>query len=327
MRILYMTDTHIRGTSPRSRTDQFEQTIRLKLEEVIQIAEREQVDFILHGGDVFDRPNLSPAVVREFARLFRQFPAPVYAIAGNHDIYGHNPATTPRTMLGLLDAFGVIRLISGDEKVKLEKDGLVIQLSGQPFHYDLDKRDPKADYHVQNEMEADYCIHMVHGMLVDRALPDGVPHTMIHDAWSDDVDILLTGHYHAGFPVQHRDGKYIVNPGALARINNHPSEIRRMPQVVLLELGRDVDVRFIPLTCAKRGDEVLDRSYLEKAAYRQEQLTSFVQQVRSAADFQAIDVLDIIDEISRMNDVEDEVKFEAQRRIAIEQEAGGESGH
>jgi exonuclease SbcD len=37
--------------------------------------------------------------------------------------------------------------------------------------------------------------------------------------------------------------------------------------------------------------------------------------------------LDIIDEISRMNGVEDEVKFEAQRRIAVEQEAGGESVH
>src|SRR3954452_25337411 len=98
MRILYMTDTHIRGTSPRSRIDDVEKTIRLKLEEVIQIAEREKVDFILHGGDVFDRPNLSPAVVREFALLFRRFPAPVYAIDANHDIYEHNPATTPRTM-------------------------------------------------------------------------------------------------------------------------------------------------------------------------------------------------------------------------------------
>jgi exonuclease SbcD len=325
MRLLYLTDTHIRGTSPRSRTDDFQETIRQKLNEVIEIADREQVDFVLHGGDIFDRPNLSPAVVREFARLFRHFRVPIYAIAGNHDIYGHNPSTIDRTMLGLLDAFGTLELLREGEKVRLEKDGLVVQLSGQPFHYDLDKRDPALDYVVKNEIGAKYCIHMVHGMLVDKALPDGVAYTMVDQVWSDSVDILLTGHYHAGFPVQHRNGRYIVNPGALARINNHPSEINRMPQVVLIDLGEGIHIRLIPLKCAAKGETVLDRSYIEKAAYRQEKLASFVQQVREAGDFQGIDVLDIIDEISRLQGIEDEVKFEAQRRIAIEQEAEGEA--
>ncbi len=325
MRLLYLTDTHIRGTSPRSRTDDFQETIRQKLKEVIEIADREQVDFVLHGGDIFDRPNLSPAVVREFARLFRRFRVPVYAVAGNHDIYGHNPSTIDRTMLGLLDAFGTLELLSEGKRVRLEKDGLVVQLSGQPFHYDLDKRDPALDYAVENEIGAKYCIHMVHGMLVDRALPDGVAYTMVDQVWSDSVDILLTGHYPAGFPVQHRNGRYIVNPGALARINNHPSEISRMPRVVLIELGEGIHIRLIPLSSASKGETVLDRSYIEKAAYRQEKLASFVQQVREAGDFQGIDVLDIIDEISRLEGIEDEVKFEAQRRIAIEQEAEGEA--
>ncbi|SEN43767.1 metallophosphoesterase family protein [Lihuaxuella thermophila] len=325
MRLLYLTDTHIRGTSPRSRTDDFQETIRQKLKEVIEIADREQVDVVLHGGDIFDRPNLSPAVVREFAHLFRHFRAPIYAIAGNHDMYGHNPSTIDRTMLGLLDAFGTLELLREGEKVRLEKDGLVVQLSGQPFHYDLDKRDPALDYAVKNEIGAKYCIHMVHGMLVDKALPDGVAYTMVDQVWSESVDILLTGHYHAGFPVQHKNGRYIVNPGALARINNHPSEINRMPQVALIDLGEAIHIRLVPLKCAAKGETVLDRSYIEKAAYRQEKLASFVQQVREAGDFQGIDVLDIIDEISRLEGIEDEVKFEAQRRIAIEQEAEGEA--
>ncbi|MBA4494416.1 exonuclease SbcCD subunit D [Paenactinomyces guangxiensis] len=324
MRLLYLTDTHIRGTSPRSRTDNFQETIRRKLEEVIEIAEREQADFILHGGDVFDRPNLSPAVVREFASLFRRFRVPIYAIAGNHDIFGHNPSTIDRTMLGLLDAFGTLQLIGEGEKVPLEKDGLLVQLSGQPFHYDLDKRDASLDYQVQNEIGARYCIHMVHGMLVEKALPDGVVHTMVNQVWSDTVDILLTGHYHTGFPVQQQNGRYIINPGALARINNHPSEMKRMPQVALIDLKEEIQVRLIPLRCAAKGDTVLDRSYIEKAAYRQEKLASFVQQVMEAGDFHGIDVIDIINEISHLNGMEEEVRFEALRRIAVEQEAEGE---
>jgi hypothetical protein len=190
----------------------------------------------------------------------------------------------------------------------------------------LDKRDRQLDYAVKNETGADFVIHMVHGMLVDRALPEGVPHTMVHEVWSEDVDILLTGHYHAGFPLQHRDGKYIVNPGALARINSHRSEIERMPQAVLIDLDRNrgIDIRFIPLSCAMPGDEVLDRSYIETAVFRQEQLRSFIQTIHSNTEFRALDVRDIIDEISRLEGIGDEVKYEALRRIAIEQEAEGE---
>lgn len=328
MKILYMTDTHIRGTSPRSRTDDFQQAIREKIEEVIDIAERERVDLVLHGGDLFDRPNLSPAIVREFAGLFRRFPAPIFAVAGNHDIYGHNPATVERTMLGLLDAFGAIRLVNEGERIKWEKDDITVQISAQPFHYDLDKRKRHLDYTVPNECGAEYCVHMVHGMLVDRALPDSIPHTAVHEVWSDSVDVLLTGHYHAGFPVQHRNGKYIVNPGALARINNHRSEIKRMPQVALLELNKEgIDVRLVPLQCAKRGEEILDRSYIEKEEFREKQLGEFIREVKSVTDFQSINIMDILFEMSKLHDIGDVVTLEAQRRIAIEQEAERESSH
>lgn len=328
MKILYMTDTHIRGTSPRSRTDDFQQAIREKIEEVINIAEREQVDLVLHGGDLFDRPNLSPAIVRDFVRLFRRFSAPILAVAGNHDIYGHNPSTVERTMLGLLDAFGAIRLVNEGERIKWEKDGVTVQISAQPFHYDLDKRERHLDYTVQNECGADYCVHMVHGMLVDRAISDSIPHTVVHEVWSDSVDILLTGHYHAGFPVQYRNGKYIINPGAIARINNHRSEIKRMPQVALLDLTQEgIDVRLIPLECAKPGEEILDRSYIEKEEFRVKQLGEFIREVKSVTDFQSINIMDIIFEMSKLHDIGDVVTSEAQRRIAIEQEAERESSH
>ncbi|PTX58664.1 DNA repair exonuclease SbcCD nuclease subunit [Melghirimyces profundicolus] len=326
LRLLYMTDTHIRGTTPRSRTDDFVSAISDKMNEVIRIARREKVDAVLHGGDLFDRPDLSPAVVREFARLLRRLEVPVYTVAGNHDIFGHNPDTVDRSMLGLLDAFGTVRLIRPGEKVRLEGEGVTVQLTGQPFHYDLDKRDPSLDYSVRNESGADFCIHMVHGMAVDRPLPEGVPHTMVDDLWSEDVDVLLTGHYHAGFPVKHREGRYIINPGALARINNHPSEIRRHPQVAVLELGKEISVRLIRIACAAPGEAVLDRSYLEKAAFREERMNEFVRVLRDDGEFRALAVQEIIEEIAGLEKVEDEVKHEALRRIAVVQEQLGREG-
>lgn len=325
MRLLYLTDTHIRGTSPRSRTDDFPAAMRKKLEEVIRIAEREQVDVVLHGGDLFDRPDLSPAIVGQFAALLRRLPVPIYAIAGNHDLFGHNPDTVGRTMLGLLDALGVLTLLRPGETVRLAKEGRTLQISGQPFHYDLDKRSFELDYSVP-ERTADFCLHMVHGMLVDQKLPEGVAHTRVDNVWSADFDILLTGHYHAGFPIQRYEGRYIVNPGALARVNNHLSEVRRMPQVALITLTERIAVRLLPLTSAESGREVLDRSYLEEKSFQAEKLNDFIQIVRSAGKMEAITVTEIVSDLAQRNQIEEDVRKEALLRIAAVQEQLGMGG-
>ncbi len=329
MRLLFFTDTHIRGTSPRGRTDDFFAAMKRKFTEIIAIAEQKQVDYVLHGGDVFDRPNLSPAIVREFAQLFRQFHVPVYAIAGNHDIYGHNPATVERTMLGLLEAFGVLTLINHGEVTELKKDNLKVQLSGQPFHYDLDKRPIAEDYSVTNQIDADYCIHMVHSMLVERALPDGVPHTMVSSLWEieNDADIVLTGHYHAGFPLQHRNGKYIVNPGSIARLSNQHAEIKRYPQIVLIDLKEEINIQFLPLTSASKGTDIFDRTLQEETLYRQEKWAQFAQEVSSVGEYRGIQVEEIIEEIAQLEALDRVVKEEAMRRIGEVQMGEGEREH
>ena len=61
MRILFFTDTHIRGTNPQNRKDNFPETLYLKMEEVFDIAKKNNVDILLHGGDIFDRPDNSPS--------------------------------------------------------------------------------------------------------------------------------------------------------------------------------------------------------------------------------------------------------------------------
>ncbi len=175
MKFLYFTDTHIRGTTPKNRLDDFSQTLKRKLTEIIEIANQENVDLLLHGGDVFDRPDLSPNVVGEFAKLFRQAKMPIYAISGNHDTFGHNPNTISRTMLGLMDSFGLLTIIHPEQPLFFEKGGVKVQISGQPYHYDIDQREVKLDYYPINEQEADILIHLVHSMLVEKRCLMGFP--------------------------------------------------------------------------------------------------------------------------------------------------------
>lgn len=316
MKFLYVTDTHIRGATPKNRLDVYVDTLKEKLEEVIELANSEQVDVLLHGGDVFDRPDLSPNVVGQFAKIFMKASMPIYVVAGNHDTFGHNPDTISRTMLGLMDSFGVMTVIGPSNPVLIEKGSISVQISGQPYHYDLDQRDPKLDYYPTNDTNATYLIHIVHSMLVEKALPEGVPHTMIDHIWGTTADIILTGHFHGGFGIKERNGKFMCNPGALSRVNNHWSEISRMPKVVIGDIDEaGISLREVPIRCAKKGEEVLDRSFLEKAVHQEEMLHSFVQQIKETSNFQSLNMSDIISEIASLKSVEDKVKQEALRRM------------
>ncbi|PAD48432.1 metallophosphoesterase family protein [Shouchella clausii] len=318
---LYFTDTHIRGTAPKNRLDAFPETMKQKLTEIMAIANREQVDVLLHGGDVFDRPDLSPSTVGQFAQIFREAPAPIYTIAGNHDTFGHNPETVSRTMLGLLDAFGIMKLVHPGKPILIEKAGVRVQVSGQPYHYELDQRDPKLDYYPINETEADTMIHLVHSMLVEKALPEGIPHTLIDNIWGTSADVILTGHYHTGFGIKEQNGKFICNPGAIARINNHWTEVERLPKVIIGTVTKEgITLREETLTVAQKGSDVLDRAYVEKASHQEEKLHAFVQQVREQADFQTLQMSEIIRELASMQGVEDKVKQEALRRMTIVEE-------
>ncbi len=246
---------------------------------------------------------------------------PIYVVAGNHDTFGHNPETISRTMLGLMDSFGVMRVIEPSNPIHIEKNGIRVQISGQPYHYDLDQRDPKLDYYPTNETNADILVHLVHSMLVEKALPEGIAHTVIDHIWGTTADIILTGHFHGGFGIKERNGKYICNPGALSRVNNHWSEISRMPKVIIGTITKDaISLREQMISCAKNGDEVLDRSFLEKAVHQEEKLHSFVQQVKESSQFQTLNMSDIIQDIASLKNVEEKVKHEALRRMTVIEE-------
>lgn len=52
---------------------------------VIEVAQREDVEFILVAGDTFEDIGVRPVTIREIARIMGEAPCPVYVIPGNHD--------------------------------------------------------------------------------------------------------------------------------------------------------------------------------------------------------------------------------------------------
>jgi len=317
---MFFTDTHIRGTTPKNRKDNLLETLEEKFKEILNLSKDYDVDFILHGGDLFDRPDISTSIARKFALILSKFTVPIYLIPGNHDMYGHNPNTINRTMLGLLDAINIINLVGEGEIVILEKDHIKVQLTGQPYVYDIDSTANRSSYLVKDKLPGvNYSIHMVHGMLLDKPFIKGIPFTLIDDIKSTNADITLAGHYHSGFGVINIDGKYFINPGSVIRITNSLREIERHPKVVIIDLKDTITIDLIPLKTAKEGLDILDRKQIEISLYRNEKVMEFKQSIDSVVEFEKLDINHILDTLSSTEGISVEVKKEAMKRIAIAQ--------
>ncbi|MDX9917835.1 MAG: metallophosphoesterase family protein [Gudongella sp.] len=318
MKFLYFTDTHIRGSNPRNRKDVFIETMEQKFQEIAEIIDKRDIDFVIHGGDLFDRPDSSISVVSRFAHILKTITKPIYIVSGNHDIFGHNPDTLDRTMLGLLRSFDFLNVVDKDSPILVTKDDMTVQLTGVPYSYDIDL---SPDNYILKEVDkrASYAINIVHGMLLDKPFIKGIPYTLIDDVIETKANITLCGHYHAGFDTVIRDGKYFINPGSLVRVTNSIREMERRPKVVMLDLSEEIQVEDIYLKSAKPGEEVLDRTVLENGVFRSERIYEFKQTIDAALDFEKIDINDLITEVALTEKVPKSVREEALRRIAAVQ--------
>jgi exonuclease SbcD len=245
---------------------------------------------------------------------------PVFTIAGNHDLFGHNSETLPRTMLGFAARLGIVHLL-GREPIYLEKKGLRVQLTGQGYHFEMDRRDRQLDYVIKKK-NCDYAIHMVHGMLLQKTLFPGALYTLIEQIWDTEADFTLAGHNHLGFPDTERDGKYFLNPGALVRLSNHQQEMKRPVQVMIIDFCENPPTyEKIRLKSAAPGEDILDRSRLEEAAFREQRLAGYLTEVKAAGSYQRTDVRVLLEEIATMEKLPSAVIDEALRRISLAEEA------
>ena len=321
MKLLYFTDTHIRGTNPKNRLDNFYQTLKNKFHEVIEIAKYENVDYILHGGDLFDRPDPSVSIVSDFAKIFNEFRVPIYIVSGNHDIFGHNPSTLDRTMLGLLCNLGILNLVN-DRKIILEKD-IKVQLTSAPYVYSMDSKENIKNYIVkEKDKTCKYAIHLTHGFLIDKPFLKEVSHTLISDIKDTCADITFGAHYHYGFTTQVIDGKYFINPGALVRISNSMAEMNRKPKVNIIELSDEIKIKDVYLKTAKPGNEVLDRSEMERHKFKGMKINEFKEIIDSSVSLNNTDIFSLLNSIAKMDSIGAYVINEAFKRVEKAQMSG-----
>lgn len=323
VKILWTGDWHLRGTTPRNRTDNYKEAIKEKLLEIFNLAKYRQVDAIVTAGDTFHTPEVATGVLLEFAELLEKSPVPIYTTAGNHDIYGYNLDTYQRTSLRVLEKLVPQLTVVNDPSypIILGKPGVAVQLTFTPYSAEIDKNG--YGYSPEVMTEGSFKIHVAHGMLLDHTPPFD-RFTLVQEVRSE-ADLVLTGHDHTGYGVYKRsDGKTFVNCGAICRLSASQQEISRPVEVMLIDVRSKVDFQLepLPLQSAKPGDQILDRGAIEAQQERQYAMEEFATLIKASnGEKVLVDINAIIEAIAEKENFRPDVVRKALDKIAVAKES------
>jgi len=331
-KLIYFTDTHVRGTTPENRLDNFVESLSLKFKDIVQISRDEKIDALLCGGDLFDRALLSPAVVREFTSILRQASVPIYINLGNHDELAHNPETVFRTMLGLVHSLATEFSIITSTEVKLKveesqrKEGSKVEIRmldsvildnveifATPYSHGVDSN--LQAHAIKKSSKALFTFHMIHSMLVEK------PFIASHVLWEavanvTEADVVFCSHFHPEQPLTKVKNTWFVAPGGLARLSAIPENFNRTPQIAIVDTSNDkLKIEYRKLPSAHPSEEIFDRASIQEGKDYQISLESFVESI-SLNQFQGENVESIVEAVARTQNLDSEVTQEALRRVA-----------
>jgi exonuclease SbcD len=304
--LVWRTDVHVSDKAPASRTDDWNETIFGKLDQVRRIAEEREAVAILDGGDFFHikMPGRnSHETVRRVMDHHANYPCPVFCTPGNHDsIYG-DYAFLGQQPLGVLYAAGTFQRLYDKheavfkEEVDLEHLGhftaLKVRVVGIPYHgttYDMNrfKSIQKGDEDIL------ICVAHVLASPEGGSMFEGEDIVKYRDLLGTAPDVYCFGHWHKDQGVQiieDDDGskKTIINIGSLTRGALSQDEVQRRPACAVLKCSKQgVEVEVVRLK-VKPAEEVFDVERRADQIRRQADMDTFVSKIRDSLTAQAND--------------------------------------
>lgn len=307
--ILTMGDIHISDINPRSRKDNFKETILGKIEQLLQLSIKLKVDAVEVTGDIFNikiPTKNSHDLTRELITLFKRFKCPVYAIPGNHDLTADDLDTLSEQPISVLFASGAIKNLSHEV---ITKKGLKVSLVGIPFTKNIGdltnlKIPPKDDAAAQ------ICLMHIY------ASPNGGKLFKERLYGYDELaalgsDAFVLGHYHVNQGIQWLDKKCFVNLGSISRGTLAEESIEHKPEFGHIKitggegLETVITAEAIPVII-KPAEEVFDLQKRGTEKKENADIQKFVEHLVTEATTDDKEKLTIEDHMGKM-DVEKEV--------------------
>lgn len=306
---LFVTDIHARGDEKVSlRNDDFLQAVVVKLREAMNIAKDRGLDYVVIGGDLFDRWDPAASVQNALINVFmydddgEEWPFKKYVVVGNHDLYGY--------VWEKFHQAAIKNMIDAKVLTKLDEDRELGLYGG---HFESEVK--------EGTYSSDMPVWFVHHFIMPHAFVG--PHYLIDKMQvSPQTMAVISGHYHPGYPITKRaDGVIFANPGSLAR--NSISDMKHVVSVALIELdGEELSVEYLPLKSAVPYEEIFDLADQKVEEHVPIDVESFMVVIDSARQMikEGSDSLDLLSHIAAESDVSPDILEEAKRRVLLARE-------
>lgn len=232
--LLFVGDTHFRSKSTPHRIDNFYEEQFKKLQQILDLGAKHQVEGIIFLGDFFHTSREGYELTHDLIGALKKATVPCLTIVGNHDLFGYQISTLKRSPLGILIKAGVLQ--------RIEKDQV---FSNQVVVRGIDYMSKHMDNLYQFRGHKDYFkIVCSHNMILPVMT---APFDFINPENIDsNSNLVVCGHYHLPFDYTTRAGVRYINPGVPIRWTI--TEARMVPQVLLVSWdGQASQVQYIPL--------------------------------------------------------------------------------
>lgn len=268
--LILSADWHLREDTPTCRTDDFMAAQDCKLAAIRELAEEHGCPVVI-AGDVYHTWKPSPALL---AWTLARLPRIVFAVAGQHDLPGHNMADLNKSGLGVLVEAGAVRLL--DHKPMENGEAQIYGQSwGQPS--------PDRIIHGIPDWKR---ILVAHVLTWTRRVPfPGAKGPSADKLLSDNPDfsLIVTGDNHKPFECRAltRNGnkvestktsQLLVNPGSLTR---QAADETHEPRVVLW-YAEDNTCESVVLPHDKAA---VTREHLDEQVQLDERMAAFVKRL------------------------------------------------
>ena len=225
MKILCMTDTHLRGQMGK-RNDSYPTAILGKVDWAL---ENTDYDTVVHIGDMFDKPVVPRRIEHAMCDMIARSQRKWNIVVGTHDI-GRGTFETAGKSIGALLPLAEATRTSREDVPYSHPDGFNHSVV---MRYNSDiALDSMHDARSIFERETDFKIIAAHHQLVREPVP--WPHHLVDD-FQLPAQIVVSGDYHPGFdPVKVGD-TWFCGVGALARTFRSDHDMTRRPRVVIID--------------------------------------------------------------------------------------------
>lgn len=228
MRIGVFSDTHVGRKLPLAIADLRREAYRHAFTQAIDAFIREDVDYVIHGGDLMERRSMKPEdalfVKEEFQRLIDHLgpETRIFTVRGNHDGSLENNVLD-YIRHPLAEYFKVLgdQTIQGREE-KHSYRGMIV--AGFGYHPFIGRKLEEAKKAAEASLRGDGIrVFIIHNFVegYHKIPPGTAQHSIIPLSilLSLPMDLLVCGHFHENLGLTKQGETLILTPGATEAIN------------------------------------------------------------------------------------------------------------